>query len=223
MRKVLLPAALLLGLTTLGMAAEIRGSYVEARNADVWVAHCFANSEVGLTGDLALMAWKVDQGSWNNVSLDGMGIVAVVKAKRTLGDPFSSPYPAKSVLIVDERANAEQRQALQSFVQKMAGDLVQTVARVDTAPIAFELNGDVHAGKVRMTAGNLARIETRPLKDGDAVCHNAFTYYPPLTKLSHSMPVHTVDNRFSGNGLNVVWSSPDKNSAFLGNFAVESE
>ena len=223
MRKVLFAATLLVIAATLAPAADIRGSYIEARNADVYVAQCFANSEAGLTGDLAVMAWKIDQGSWNNVDLSGLGVVAVVKAKTTLGDPFHSPYPAKAVLIVDERANAEQSQALQGFAHKMAGDLVQTVTRVATAPMSFNFNGNMHAGIARMTAGNYARIETRELRDGDAVCHNAFTYYQPLTKLDHSMPVHTVSNSYSGEGLNHSWSSPDKNSAFVGTFNVESD
>ena len=223
MKKVLLTVSLLLAVTTLVSAAEIRGSYIEARNADIYVAQCFANSEVGIVGDLALMGWKIDRGSWNNVSLDGLGVVAVVKASSTLGDVFHSAYPAKAILIVDERANMEQRLALQSFAQKMAGDLAQTVIRVDTAPIEFDFNGNIHSGSARMTAGNLARVQTRALKDGDAVCHNAFVYYQPLTKLDHAMPAHTVDNRFSGEGLNVMWSSPDKNSAFLGSFVAASE
>ena len=224
MKKVLFAVMLLVGLVALAGAAEIRGSYVEARNADVWVAQCFANSEVGLVGELALMAWKVDKGSWNNVSLDGMGVVAVVKASHTLGDPYKSSYPAKAVLIVDERANIEQRRALHAFAEKMAGDLVQTVTRVEAAPIEFDFGGNLHAGTVSMTAGKLARLETRALKDGDAVCHNAFAYYPPLSsKLDHAMPARAVENRFAGDGLNVVWSSPDKNSAFLGSFSIGSD
>ena len=226
MKKVclsLVSVAIFLGVTTLGLAGEIRGNYVEARNADVYVAHCFANSEVGLAGDLAVMGWQIDQGSWNNASLDGLSAVAVVKAKSTLGDPYNNPYPARAVLILDERASMEQRLALQSFVKKMAGDLVESVTRVETAPITFDFYGNLHAGKVQMTAGKVARIETRAIKDGDAVCHNAFVYYPPLTKLAHAMPARAVDNRFTGEGLNVVWSSPDKNSAFLGSFVTESE
>jgi len=223
MKKVLFALVLALAVTSLGMGAEIRGSYMEARNADVWVAHCFANSEVGLTGELALMAWKVEQGSWNNVALDGLGVVAVVKASHTLGDPFRTAYPAKAVLIVDSKATPEQRAALQGLVQNMAGDLVQSVVRVEAAPIEFDFNGDLHAGSARMTAGNLARMETRAIREGDAACHNAFAYYPPLTKLTHAMPARAVDNRFAGEGLNVVWSSPDKNSAFLGSFVAGSE
>lgn len=223
MKKLMLPALLLLGFTTMLSATQIRGSYIEARNADIYVAQCFANAEVGLVGDLALMGWKIDQGSWNNVPLEGLGVVAVVKARSTLGDPFHNAYPAKAVLIVDERATLDQRAALQGFVQKMAGDLVQTVVRVETAPIEFDFNGNIHAGAAQMTAGNFARIQTRALKDGDAVCHNAFVYYPPLSKVDHAMPARAVENRFSGDGLNVVWSSPDKNSAFLGTFVTDSE
>jgi hypothetical protein len=222
MRKVLFAVVLLVAAAALASAA-VRGNYIEARNADIYVAQCFANSEAGLVGDLAVMGWKIDQGSWNNVDVSGLGVVAVVKARTTLGDPFHSPYPAKSVLIVDERANAEQSQALQSFAHKMAGDLVQTVTHVATAPMSFDFNGNMHAGIATMTAGNLVRIQTRALKDGDAVCHNAFVYYQPLTKLDHAMPAHTVDNRFAGEGLNITWSNPDKNSAFIGTFATESE
>jgi len=224
MKKVLLSITLLLAATSMLSAAEIRGSYIEARNADIWVAQCFANSEVGIVGDLAVMGWKIDSGSFNNVSLDGMGVVAVVRAKSTLGDVFHSAYPTKAVLIVDERATPEQREALQGFVQKMAGDLVQSIVRTDSAPISFNINGSIHSGSAQLVAGNLAKIQTRELRDGDAVCHNAATYYQPLSaNLSHSMPVHTMANTFSGQGLNVNWSNPDKNSAFVGTFAAQAD
>ncbi len=223
MRKVFLATTLALGLAAMGSAAEIRGTYMEARNADVYVAHCFAMSEVGLTGDLAMMGWQIEKGAFNNVSLDGLGVVAVVKASHTLGDPYHTAYPTKAVLIVDEKATIEQQQALQGFVHQMAGDLVQTVLRVDVAPISFDFNGNLHAGKAQMVAGTLARIETRELKDGDAVCHNAMVYYQPLTKLEHAMPVHTLEHRYAGQGLNETWSSPDKNSAFIGTFLTASE
>ena len=102
MRKLWLILAVVCLTASVGMAAGIRGSYVEARNADVYVAHCFANSELNLAGDLAVMAWKIDEGSWNNVALDGLGVAAVVRASGTLGDPFRSAYPAKAVLIRSE-------------------------------------------------------------------------------------------------------------------------
>ena len=64
--------------------AAIHGDYVEVRSADVYTGPCFANSEVDLEGKQAILAWKVRNGSWNGVSLDGLGLVAVVEANATL-------------------------------------------------------------------------------------------------------------------------------------------
>ncbi len=52
-----------------------------------------------------------------------------------------------------------------------------------------------------MTAGNLAKLETRALAEGDQICHNEAVWYQPLTKLEHAMPAYTVANDFSGKGL----------------------
>ena len=57
---------------------ELRGKYVEARTCDVWTGPCFANADFNLTGKHAVMAWRVDEGKLQDVSLDGLGIVAVI-------------------------------------------------------------------------------------------------------------------------------------------------
>ena len=114
-------------------------NYVEARTADVYTGPCFANSEVGLTGQLAVFGWKVTKGSWDGVQLDDLGVVGVVRASSTLGDVYHTAYPVKAVLIVDERANPEQRLALQSFAKRMGGDLLQDVVRVEYQPIDLTL------------------------------------------------------------------------------------
>src|SRR5690242_10793422 len=98
----------------------IKGDYLDVRSADVYTGPCFANAEVGLEGKQAILAWRVSQGSWQGVSLDGLSVVAVVQASATLGDPYHDPYPAKSILIVDERANTEQLQALVQFAKSAA-------------------------------------------------------------------------------------------------------
>ena len=87
---------------------------------------CFANGQVGLVGNEAILAWRIKEGDWKGTSLNGLGVVAVVKAHATLGDPYHSPYPAESVLIVDQRATARQRLALQDFAASMAGKLLAT-------------------------------------------------------------------------------------------------
>src|SRR5436853_3253183 len=109
MKRILAVAVLALVLTAPLKAAEISGQYVEARTCDVWTGPCFANAEMGLDGKHAVMAWKVDKGAVDNVPLDGLAIVLVVSASDTLG--LEQTGPAKSVLIVDSRADAAQRAA----------------------------------------------------------------------------------------------------------------
>jgi hypothetical protein len=175
-------------------------------------------SEVSLTGQEAILAWKVQEGDWKGVPLSGLSVVAVVRAHATLGDPYHDPYPAQSVLIVDSRADAQQRTALAAFAASMAGGLLAHVVRVETAPIQMLVeHGDMH-GAAKLVAGNLARIETRSLCAGDHLCGNESVYYPPLVALSHSMPAFTLDSSFSGQGLGEVWKNVDKRSAFVGSF-----
>lgn len=208
---------------SLGFAAgltksDVRGEYIEARNAEVYTGPCFANGEMGQVGDLAVLGWSIEKGSWEGVSLDGLSVVGVIRASNTLGLE-DGVYPVKSVLIIDDRANPEQRLALKSFARRMGGDLLSDVAKVDYAPIRFTLKDhSVHTATATLDAAGLAQIQTRALKSSDDICHNEETFYPPLTRLDHAMPAYTVANRFAGDGLGTKWSSPGKRSAFVGSF-----
>ena len=221
MRKSMLPLEIgffLLSAWAVPASAALKGDYIEARSADVFTGPCFAMSEVSLTGQEAILAWKVSEGAWKGVDLSGLSVVAVVKAHATLGDPYHDPYPARSVLIVDSRATGPQRAALAAFAESMAGNLLAHVVRVETAPIQMTVeHGELH-GAARLVAGNFAQIETRSLCAGDHLCGNESVYYPPLVALSHSMPAFTLDSSFSGQGLGEVWKNVDKRSAFVGSF-----
>lgn len=201
-------------------SAAIRGHYVEVRSADVYTGPCFANSQVGLEGKQAILAWKVDEGSWKGVSLNGLSVVAVVKTSATLGDPYHNPYPATAVLIVDQHATGSQRAALESMAETEAGKLLSHVVRVEVAPITMRVGEGQNHGTVTMVAGNLARIQTRSLCMTDMICGNEEVYYPPLTKVAHAMPAYTVEEAFSGKGLDEVWNRADTRSAFVGTFAL---
>ncbi len=207
-------------LATAAQAQQIYGDYVESRNADVYTGHCFANSEMGLVGDQAILAWRVSKGKWNGVQLDGLSVVGVARASGTLGNPYENPYPAKAVLIVDEKATVEQQEALKSFAQTMAGDLLKTIVRTEVAPISLEVDfQDEHPSAGRMKAGNLAGIITRSLTSKDHICGNEQTYFPPLASTVHSMAAVAELDQFKGEGLGVEWTLRGKRSAFVGHFA----
>ncbi|HKX33423.1 MAG TPA: DUF1326 domain-containing protein [Blastocatellia bacterium] len=207
-------------LASFAQAQQIYGEYIESRNADVYTGHCFAMSELNLVGDRAILAWRVSKGEWDGVRLDGLSVMGVAQASGTLGSPFENPYPAKAVLIVDQRATSAQREALKSFAQSMAGELFKNVVRTETAPINLEVEyyGE-HPVAGRVKAGELASIITRSLTDKDHICGNEQVYYPPLAATAHSMPAVAVLDQFKGDGLNTEWTMHDKRSAFVGQFA----
>ena len=229
MRPILFTAASLCLSASLSFCAklptnQVRGQYVEARTADVYTGPCFANSEIGLAGDLAVMGWKIEKGSYDGVSLDGLSVMGVVRATGTLGDYSREALPAKAVLILDESANAEQRLALKGFAQKMGGELLADVVRIEYRPIAFTLSpeGGAHSTTALMTAGDLAKLETRPLSERDQICHNEAVWYQPLTKLSHAMPAYTLANDFAGKGLGTNWNYTGNRGSFVGSFLLEN-
>jgi hypothetical protein len=197
--------------------AKITGDYLESRSADVYTGQCFANGEVGLTGDQAILAWHIRSGSWDGVKLDGFSVVAAVKANATLGDPYADPYPAKSVLIVDNRADARERAALAAFARHMGGKLLANVVNVINAPIDIQVAQE-HHGSALLRAGDFVTLQTRSINENDHLCGNESTFYPPLTQVGHAMAAVAMTDSYSGKGLGTTWTLHDKRSAFVGSF-----
>ncbi len=201
-------------------SAQISGQYLETRSADVYVGQCFANGEVGLTGEEAIVAWHIQEGKWDGVSLAGLTVVGAIKAQATLGDPYGKPYPAKSVLIVDQQATQQQRQALINFAQEMGGPLLQHVVRVVDTRIDMEVL-QAHGGRARLQAGDFVTVETRAIGEKDHLCGNEDTFYQPLTATTHAMPAVAMTDEYRGTDLNISWTLHDKRSAFVGTFATQ--
>ena len=203
---------------------SIYGNYIEARTADTYTGPCFANGEAEQVGREAVLGWQISNGNWHGVDLSGLSVVGVVRAEHTIGLSTEPVNPAKSVLIVDKNANAEQRLALMSFAKQMGGDMLKDVVKVDYAPINLTVeNGNIHGGAARLTAGSLAEIHTRAMNATDHVCGNEEVWYPPLSKLEHSMPAYTLESSFTGDGLGETWHNRYKRSGFLGTFQVAAE
>ena len=212
-------AVLMVALCAPAFAQQISGDYVETRSADVYTGQCFANGEVGLTGNEAILGWRVRHGAWNGVELDGLSIAAAVRAKATLGDPYENPYPAKAVLIVDEQATPQQRAALVAFAEHMGGRLLENVEKVIAAPVELAMSPE-HHGRALLRAGQFAMVQTRAINENDHLCGNEDTFYPPLTATTHSMPAVALVDQYQGPSLGETWSTHDRRSAFVGTFAV---
>jgi hypothetical protein len=204
--------------TAAAPAADVTGQYVEARTCDVYTGPCFANADTGLAGRHAVMAWRIDKGTVGSAKLDGLSVVAVIAARDTLGQ--KQILPGKSVLIVDKKADAAQRQALVEFIKKQAGDLLGDVVAVNSADVDLTICQCEGNSCARVTAGS-AKVETRCLNVvHDKACGNEIAFYPPLSKGVTAKPAITVEHSFTGKGFNETWHDSDRRGAYVGTFTV---
>jgi hypothetical protein len=219
-----------LGVATTG-AAEIRGDYVEARTADVFTGPCFSNAEVFISGNRGVMAWKVTQGSWNGVDLSGLCVAAAVDGTTTFSE--DQPEKADSVVMVDAKADARQREALVAMAKTLGGARLSRIAKVTSTHMSLKL--EEHAGteadlahgghgmpqspRASFWAAGLAKIVTRPLDERDHACGNEVIAYPPLSTNVSAQPAFTLGHTFKGEGLAASWEDPNCRSSFVGHFA----
>jgi hypothetical protein len=213
-------------------AAGIRGDYIEARTADVFTGPCFSNAEVLIYGNHAVVAWRVTEGSWKGVDLSGLCVAAAVSGNTT----FSADQPEKatSVLLVDERANGRQREALIAMAQSLGGGRLSRIALVKSAKMSLKLEEHsaaevetehaVHvmpwAPRASFWAAGFAHVVTRPLDERDHACGNEVIAYPPLSSSVKVQPAFTLGHAYEGPALGSRWDDPNCRSSFVGHFAL---
>jgi hypothetical protein len=198
-----------------GGKGSVTGAYVEARTAEVFTGGCIMNSEAETMGKQALLAWKVDRGSFNGVAIDGLAIVAAVAGDRNLGmQEMGGEKPSvRSALFVDQRANAAQQLALVAMANELSKGLVGTIVQVTPAPIAFT----DHGSEIQVTAGP-ASLDVNKHLTHDPTC-GAMQWFHPLAIVDDATIGVAAEHVFTGSALGTKWSDPNKRSAFFGRFA----
>jgi hypothetical protein len=194
---------------------SVSGKYVEARTAEVFTGGCIMGSEAETVGKQAVLAWKVDRGSYNGISLDGLSVVAAVAGDRNLGiiEIGGAKANIRSSVFVDDRANAAQRIALVAMATDLSKGSVGTVVSVTSTPIQF--TDQDHA--VHVAAGQVALDVSKHIPH-DPTC-GAMQWFHPLSSIEDATIGIADQNSFSGTGLGTKWSDPNKRSAFFGTFA----
>jgi hypothetical protein len=87
----------------------------------IYAGACHYGSEFVEGGQEATLVWNIHQGGWNDVSLDGLTVVAVVSAKNNLAIDTRT---RRSALYIDARATPEQRAALSDLIATRRGNVV---------------------------------------------------------------------------------------------------
>ena len=167
---------------------QVRGQYYETCSCD-FVCPC-------ILGQMAVapskgsctfaMAMQIENGSYGHAALDGLGFVVLGLTPEAMGNGNWSVG-----LVVDERATAEQRDAITAIASGAAGGpmavlsgLIGTFLGVESAPIQFERNGvkwSVNASKfVEMAAEGAMGLDP----DATEPMHLDNTGHPASTRLA---------------------------------------
>lgn len=128
------------------MSWQISGEYFETCSCD-YLCPCITTNLTARPTEgwcVAVLAHHIGQGRFNGVSLDGLNFAVVL---RTPGESMAAGNWTVG-LITDERASAEQQQAIVAIASGQAGGpmavlggLIGTFAGVEARPIRFETDG----------------------------------------------------------------------------------
>jgi hypothetical protein len=219
MKRALISAVVIaLAVPTLlaGGKVTLTGDYVEARTAEVFTGGCIMNSEAETVGRQALLAWKVDRGSFNGIAIDGLSVVAAVSGDRNLGMQEMGGQKAivRSALFVDDRADAAQQLALVAMANQLSNGLVGTIVQVTAAPIQFT----DHGSEINVSAGSGVALDVNKHIAHDPTC-GAMQWFHPLASVDDAAVGVAAQHVFTGSWLGTKWSDPNKRSAFFGTFS----
>jgi hypothetical protein len=212
-------AAALIGLAASPLVAggkgTVTGAYVEARTAEVFTGGCIMNSEAETMGKQAVLAWKVDRGTFNGIAIDGLSVVAAVSGDKNLGmTEMGGEKPiVRSAIYVDQRANAAQQLALVAMANELSKGIVGTIVQVTPAPIQFT----DHGSEIQVTAGP-ASLDVNKHLTHDPTC-GAMQWFHPLASVDDAAIGVASQHVFTGSALGTKWSDPNKRSAFFGTFS----
>jgi hypothetical protein len=218
MKRTIVAAALIsLAVSPLlaGGKSTVNGSYVEARTAEVFTGGCIMNSEAETVGKQAVLAWKVDRGSFNGINIDGLSVVAAVSGDRNLGmtEMGGEKPTVRTAMFVDQRANAAQQIALVAMANELSKGLVGTIVQVTATPISFA----DHGSEINVSAGQVA-LDVNKHMTHDPTC-GAMQWFHPFATVDEAEMGVADRHLFTGSALGTKWSDPNKRSAFFGTFS----
>ena len=110
------------------------------------------------------------------------------------------------MLIVDSKANSQERVALIDMAKTLGGARLGRVSVVTSArmslkleehassatPLQHSVHGMPQSPRASFWAAGIAQIVTRPLDERDHACGNEVVAYPPLSKSVDVQPAYTL-------------------------------
>ena len=194
----------------------MQGEYIEARSASVYTGACHFGAEFVDGGKEATLVWNIHSGIWNDVSLDGLTVIAIVTAKKNLAIDTET---RKSVLYVDAETTAAQRAALREMLETKQIEVLGDIVAMQAAELSFAKEGtrfDVTVGKV----GEVLALSAN--RYPCAACTQPHQiWYEPLAPVQNAIVGKSEVYRYQDTQLAVTWHQGGAvNNVFVGDFSM---
>jgi hypothetical protein len=163
-----------------------------------------------------ILAWHVREGSYGDVELDGLNVVAVGSFE---GNIWTGEAKPSMGFFIDERADERQREALQAIFGGEAGgwpggfdELIDEVLGIEFAPIDFEIADDLARWRVEVPGkarGSAEALTGPTAPEGARVqVHNA----PGAEVGPGQVPTWATAKEDEVNAFGFQWSWPGRSS-----------
>lgn len=192
---------------------SVKGEYLEARSASVYVGACHFGAEYVEGGKEATLVWNIQSGNWNGVILDGLTIVAVISAKDNLAIDTKT---RKSVLYIDENATSEQQAALSNLLTTKHTDVLGDIVAKQIAPISYSKEGT----KYDVTVGKVLELSVNRYPCANCTQPHQI-WYETLTEVKDAIVGKSEVYQYKDTHLPVNWQQGDAtNNVFVGSFSM---
>ncbi len=191
------------------MTWNVQGSYFESCNCEAACPCVFLGPPT--TGECTvLVAWHIDTGEYEGVTLDGLNVALAVDSPGHMAET-----PWRAALYLDDRADEQQAGALGAVFSGAAGGHpavlgahIGEVVGVVEAPITFDIDGDSRALRI----GEIADVKIAAMagQGGEQV---TITNHPLcIAPGADAVVARSEHLRYTDHGYE--WNLSDKNGLF---------
>ena len=175
------------------------------------------SSEAETVGKQAVLAWKVDRGSYNGVSLDGLSVVAAVAGDKNLGIHRNRRRQGERPL---GRVRRRPRQCGSADRAGRHGHRALEGQRRHRRQrhLRRRFSSPIRNTAVHVAAGQVALDVSKHIPH-DPTCGAMQWFHPLVVDCGRDDRHRRSAQLHAARGLGTKWSDPNKRSAFFGTFA----
>jgi hypothetical protein len=191
------------------VARKIVGDYVEARTAAVFAGGCHYNGELVTTGCDAILALKINSGTWNGTDLSGLTAMAAISSQDNLQNRSAA---RQSEIVVNSPATPAQTAALIDLLQKDSGNQLGKIIQARPGTVLFDHTGS----KYTVKASGFAEMTVQSMPNDECCKQPSLVWYSPLMPLEHRKVGYTLNSSYLAGTVGDAWSRSEDNTAFYG-------